>query len=156
MIEPKVPLFQEKWIKVQIVGFFLLAPFFMLLISPDVETKASICPSQVLWGVRCVGCGLGKSIAFFEHGYFAKSFAHHPFGGIALIVLIALFIKWLLEALSYSFPINRAFQQVVFYLFVASLVGFHVYRTALDIQEYGWEYGQHGLMGKLLKAELFD
>ncbi len=37
----------------------------------------------------CPGCGLGRSIALLFAGRFAESFATHPLGGAAVLILIA-------------------------------------------------------------------
>ncbi|MFZ6013592.1 MAG: DUF2752 domain-containing protein, partial [Bacteroidota bacterium] len=36
----------------------------------------------------CPGCGLGKSISYFFHGEISRSFATHPMGMAAVVILI--------------------------------------------------------------------
>jgi Protein of unknown function (DUF2752) len=144
----KAKIKTNKWIHVAWAGFFLLMPFFMLVVSPQVEQQASLCPSQVLWGVRCMGCGLGKSIAFFEHGQWDKSFHYHPLGFVFTIVLLVLFIKWTLEALGCSFNYKIPMLKPLLVIFITGIGAYHIYMLAQDIQSQGWQIGQRGLIGQ--------
>lgn len=48
----------------------------------------SICPIKNLGFSFCPGCGLGKSISYLFRLEFKESYAIHPLGLIALIVLV--------------------------------------------------------------------
>lgn len=48
----------------------------------------SLCPLANLGWDFCPGCGLGHSIAYIFRGDFAASFAEHPLGLPALIMLL--------------------------------------------------------------------
>jgi Protein of unknown function (DUF2752) len=48
----------------------------------------TICPFKNLGIDFCPGCGLGNSISFMLHGDIKSSFAVHPFGIAALIILV--------------------------------------------------------------------
>jgi hypothetical protein len=47
----------------------------------------SLCPLSNLGFHSCPGCGLGRSISYFFHGQFACSWATHPFGVFAIVIL---------------------------------------------------------------------
>ena len=55
--------------------------------NPDTQTHFSICPLYNLGFDFCPGCGLGKSISLLFHGELIRSFAAHPLGIFAVIVL---------------------------------------------------------------------
>jgi hypothetical protein len=55
--------------------------------NPDGETHFSICPLYNLGFDFCPGCGLGKSISLLFRGELTRSFAAHPMGIFAVIVL---------------------------------------------------------------------
>lgn len=54
---------------------------------PEGETHFSICPLNNLGFDFCPGCGLGRSISFLFRGEVKQSFAAHPLGIFAVIVL---------------------------------------------------------------------
>jgi hypothetical protein len=58
----------------------------LALISPDAG-HFTICPLSNLGFDFCPGCGLGHSISLLFRGEFAKSFAAHPLGIFAVIIL---------------------------------------------------------------------
>ena len=55
--------------------------------NPDGGMHFSICPLYNLGFDFCPGCGLGKSISLLFHGELTRSFAAHPLGIFAVIVL---------------------------------------------------------------------
>jgi len=51
------------------------------------ENHFMICPFALLGIDWCPGCGLGRSVRACLHGNIAASFAYHPLGVFAVIVL---------------------------------------------------------------------
>lgn len=51
------------------------------------ENHFTICPFALFGIDWCPGCGLGRSVHEFLHGNIASSFAYHPLGVFAVIVL---------------------------------------------------------------------
>jgi len=49
----------------------------------------SLCLLRNLGVDACPGCGLGRSIAHLFAGRFAESFAAHPLGAAAVLILVA-------------------------------------------------------------------
>ncbi|MEP2772091.1 MAG: DUF2752 domain-containing protein [Fulvivirga sp.] len=66
---------------------WLLALIALASMEPTAE-HASLCPLANLGWEFCPGCGLGHSIAFIFRGDFEASFAAHPLGLPALIMLV--------------------------------------------------------------------
>jgi hypothetical protein len=66
---------------VWIIGLLTLA-----LIDPGTN-HFSICPISNLGFDFCPGCGLGRSISLLFRGEFMESFAAHPLGIFAVIIL---------------------------------------------------------------------
>ena len=58
----------------------------LALVSPDAG-HFTICPLSNLGFDFCPGCGLGTSISLLFHGKVAASFAAHPLGIFAVIIL---------------------------------------------------------------------
>ncbi|MDO6438686.1 DUF2752 domain-containing protein [Cyclobacterium sp. 1_MG-2023] len=53
----------------------------------------SLCPLDSLGFTWCPGCGIGRSIHYFMHGDFTTSWAFHPLGGFAFLVIILRIIE---------------------------------------------------------------
>jgi hypothetical protein len=56
--------------------------------SPASDAHITLCPFKLLGFDFCPGCGLGRSISFFLHAEFESSFATHPLGGFAILILL--------------------------------------------------------------------
>jgi hypothetical protein len=74
-----------------LIGFeasvWILGLTYLLLIHSPGDTHFTICPLANLGIDFCPGCGLGNSISYLFKGDFISSFAAHPLGIFALIVL---------------------------------------------------------------------
>jgi hypothetical protein len=55
--------------------------------DPSGDTHFSLCPLALSGFDFCPGCGLGRAVSLFLHGEIAQSFAIHPLGIFAVIVL---------------------------------------------------------------------
>jgi len=66
---------------------WLLALTALASMDPTAE-HVSLCPLANLGWEFCPGCGLGHSIAYIFRGDFVASFAAHPLGLPALIMLV--------------------------------------------------------------------
>ncbi|THI96806.1 DUF2752 domain-containing protein [Nocardioides sp.] len=63
------------------------------LLSPEqIEDGPVLCPFRRLTGLPCPGCGLTRSWVYLVHGWWRESFLAHPFGplAVALVVVLAL------------------------------------------------------------------
>jgi Protein of unknown function (DUF2752) len=57
------------------------------LSNPQADGHFTLCPLYNLGFDFCPGCGLGNSISYLFHGQLRQSFAAHPLGIFAVIVL---------------------------------------------------------------------
>ncbi len=57
--------------------------------DPTAEAQFTFCPLKNLGFDFCPGCGLGRSISYFLHGYPSLSFQIHPLGIPATFILAA-------------------------------------------------------------------
>ncbi len=64
------------------VGLLLLA-----FMEPGEGHLFSLCPVSWLWEAKCLGCGLGHSIAFLFRGEIVASWQAHPLGLPAVLLL---------------------------------------------------------------------
>lgn len=48
----------------------------------------AFCPSVLITGLPCPGCGLTRSLLFFVTGQWQRSFFIHPLGGVIVIFLV--------------------------------------------------------------------
>lgn len=70
-------------------GLAALGTAFVL--SPDhIEDGPVICPFRRLTGLPCPGCGLTRSWVYGTHGWWRESFLAHPFGAVAIAVVLGL------------------------------------------------------------------
>lgn len=68
-------------------------------LNPYTDQTPSLCVFHAL-GLRfCPGCGLGHAISFLFHGDFKSSFAAHPLGIPALVILSSRTLYLLLNSL---------------------------------------------------------
>lgn len=64
-----------------------LAGLIFLATSRPGESHFSVCPFNALGFEHCPGCGLGRSVSYLFRGEWSASFAAHPFGIFAVIIL---------------------------------------------------------------------
>jgi hypothetical protein len=65
-----------------------VALLFLALIDPGSSSHFILCPLKALGVTFCPGCGIGHSISWLLHGDTARSFAAHPFGAFAVMVIL--------------------------------------------------------------------
>ncbi|MDQ6761367.1 MAG: DUF2752 domain-containing protein [Bacteroidota bacterium] len=73
--------------------FWVVALLLLAFMKPDTDAHYSFCILKFLGFNKCPGCGLGHSISFLFHGDVRQSFAAHPLGIFALIVIFARIYK---------------------------------------------------------------
>jgi len=64
-----------------------------------VEQHFTLCPLNNLGFEYCPGCGIGRSIHFAMWFDYASSFAAHPVGILALVVIVYRIIKLIFNPL---------------------------------------------------------
>jgi len=80
----KLPLEATIWI----TGLIALAIYY-----PADTSHASLCVFNNLGFTFCPGCGLGRSISYLMHGEFINSLVTHPFGILAVVILLSRSLK---------------------------------------------------------------
>ena len=78
----------------------------VLLAIIDPETTGSVCPIHQLGFDFCPGCGLGASIHWLFRGELRLSFAAHPLGIFAVVVLFARILS-LIKTSYYAYGKNH-------------------------------------------------
>ncbi|KAA0225757.1 DUF2752 domain-containing protein [candidate division KSB1 bacterium] len=79
-------------------GIWLIGLIALACLNPYADQTPSLCIFHTL-GLRfCPGCGLGHAIAFLFHGDFQRSFAAHPLGIPALVILSSRILSLLLNS----------------------------------------------------------
>ncbi len=73
----------------------------LALYDPSTGSHMSFCPFSHLGFKYCPGCGIGRSISFLLHGAVKNSFAMHPLGIPAVLI-----IMWRIITLSIDFLNN--------------------------------------------------
>ncbi|MBK6291176.1 MAG: DUF2752 domain-containing protein [Ignavibacteria bacterium] len=61
----------------------------LAVLAPSLENSVTLCVPTLLGFDGCWGCGLGRSIGQLAHGEVTESFASHPFGIPAVLVISA-------------------------------------------------------------------
>ncbi|MDQ6889071.1 MAG: DUF2752 domain-containing protein [Bacteroidota bacterium] len=75
------------------LSFWLSSLFLLAFMNPGTDPHYSFCLLKLIGIKICPGCGLGHSIHYLLHGDFSRSFAAHPLGSFALIVILRRIIK---------------------------------------------------------------
>ncbi|MEO8109690.1 MAG: DUF2752 domain-containing protein [Ginsengibacter sp.] len=75
------------------IFFWVIALLLLAFMKPDLDAHYSFCILKFIGFERCPGCGLGHSISYIFHGDIRRSFAAHPLGIFALIVILARIYK---------------------------------------------------------------
>jgi hypothetical protein len=71
-------------------------------------THFSLCPLDQLGFPWCPGCGLGRSMKLFLTGAFKASFAMHPLGGFAVLVIVLRIIELIRNLIKWKHYGKRA------------------------------------------------
>lgn len=72
------------------VFWFAVLMLGLVLFSPPTGLGVIGCPFRGATGLPCPGCGITRSMTLATHGRFAESWRMHPFGGVILLLLVAL------------------------------------------------------------------
>jgi len=68
--------------------FWLVALVLLAIMPTGTDAHYSFCIFKLIGFKFCSGCGLGHSISYLFHGNIKASFAAHPFGAFAIIILL--------------------------------------------------------------------
>jgi hypothetical protein len=82
------------------------------------------CMSQTLFGLRCPGCGLTRSLVFLAHGDLAGSLRLHRLGWLLAAAVLAQF-PYRLAALwcKQDYPLGRTFPKLFGHALIVLLIG---------------------------------
>ncbi len=115
-------------------GLAALGTAFVL--SPDhIEDGPVICPFRRLTGLPCPGCGLTRSWVYLAHGWWRESFLSHPFGALAVAVVLALAVAVVVARARGVAPpdIDRIAKHPVAIGLFATWMGFAVVRLVVAL-----------------------
>jgi hypothetical protein len=84
----------------------------------------SSCPSQVIFGVDCPGCGLTRSFILMAHGDWHRAFSKHRVGWL-LALAVVLQIPYRLTALwgRNRQPLGKRFPEIFGLVLIVALIG---------------------------------
>ncbi len=97
------------------------AAVFLLYSAATHFTFGVFCPTRIVTGLPCPGCGMTRAVFCFATGQFAKGWAYHPLGICWLLWAVAFFAfryllgkepRWMGKAVGILLGLT-----VVFYLF---------------------------------------
>ena len=69
------------------LAFWITALLLLAFMDPGSSTHYSFCIFKFIGIKFCPGCGLGHSISYLFHGEWRASFAAHPLGIFAVVVI---------------------------------------------------------------------
>ncbi len=86
------------------------------------------CWSYSVFGVKCPGCGLTRSIVYLAHGDWRASWEMHRVGFVMALVILAQF-PYCIVGLRYrkDYPLGRRFASLVAWGLILSLIGNWLY-----------------------------
>ena len=86
---------QTKWWLIFIA--LLIFPFVLWLLPSTLldGDKLPFCPSRVIFGIECLGCGMTRAVMHFHHFEFETAFSFNK--GVVLVypILVGLWGKWI-------------------------------------------------------------
>ncbi len=89
---------------------------------PDYPLPPS-CPTYALFGVKCPGCGLTRSVVEFTHGDWASSWHFHRLGWLmALAILLQIPYRLLALRAQGRTPLGTRFAELVGYVLIVLLI----------------------------------
>lgn len=103
--------------------------------SPEgIEDGPVLCPFRRLTGLPCPGCGLTRSWVYAAHGWWREAFLAHPFGLVALGVVLGLAAMLLLARVRRTRgpDLDRWVRHPVVLTVAAAWLGFAVVRMLLS------------------------
>jgi hypothetical protein len=68
--------------------FWILGLIALAAIDPGDPPHLSLCPLKNFGFTFCPGCGIGHSVSWFLHFEFSRSFAAHPLGIAAAVMIL--------------------------------------------------------------------
>lgn len=124
-------------------GIAILAVF-ALYISMHIVFDA-FCPSVILAGLPCPGCGITRSILFLLTGQWKRSFYVHPMG--VVLVLFAIYCIFFRYIKGKKIP---GFKEIVICLVIVSVILYIAGMVLYFPDRPPYTYNQGNLMEKLL------
>lgn len=113
-----------------IAGWVVLVGGFVL---PPRGVGVPLCPSKLMTGVPCPGCGLTRSVSSLAHAEWSLSWAYHPFG-IAVVVVAAWFALQPFMNTGFVHRVHRSrLMRLVGLAFLVLFVGHGLVRAGLWI-----------------------
>jgi hypothetical protein len=83
--EPAPPLSERRPLPSSVIAWLILA---FAAVLPPRGVGIPICPSKLVTGVPCPGCGLTRSVTCLAHAELARSWHYHPFGCVVFALAI--------------------------------------------------------------------
>ena len=112
----------------------LLAASFLYF--PWCHTGPVLCPTALIFGLPCPGCGLTRALGHATHGQFREAFENHTIWPLLLAYLVFLWIYQVVETVRGEPPKLPTYKIAATAIFV--LLGFWVVRLV-------WFFAHHGL-----------
>jgi hypothetical protein len=75
--------------------FWIVSIILLAIMEPGSDLHYSFCIFKLVGINFCPGCGLGHSISYLFHGNIKASFASHPLGIFAVIIILLRIYKLL-------------------------------------------------------------
>ena len=120
----------------------LVIPFVLWLqnSSNSLDNEQSFCPLKATTGFPCPSCGITKSIVYFYDGNLLKSLSFHLFGPLVVGFCIFMIVLFLVEIKTKKTYFRKWFynRKLAYYLAVF-LIGYHIIRLILFVQENSWD-----------------
>lgn len=107
--------------KVTLLIIFGVAVAYALLMLHGMRT----CPSAILFGVSCPGCGMTRAFASVLRLDFASAFYYNPMWPLVIVTLIAVAVLWILEKVKVAETVGIAFGVIAIATYIVRLVMNH-------------------------------
>jgi hypothetical protein len=141
--EPSAEARQSRHRSMLIIAVVVVVASFLLQVRSDQRVELSclpgvpspeMCWSRSIFGLKCPGCGLTRSLIYLAHGDWRSSLAMHRLGILMAVAIVAQLpysavgIYW-----KKDYPLGRRFATIFAWTLIALLIGNWLFETIMGV-----------------------
>ena len=107
--------------KVTLLIILGVAAVYALLMAHGMKT----CPSAIIFGVSCPGCGMTRAFASALRLDFAAAFYYNPMWPLVIVTFVAVAVLWILERIKAAETVGIVFGVAAIAVYIVRLIMNH-------------------------------